>query len=157
MQHTKNAYLRFYDLVSRDVRCAIDDQFACAFDSTRPASLRKLPQSLHMLLNTIIHGYGGPRTIRFDKVEDGLTVRQCELRPLQMQCLPCLTQRCGAAFRETRLYFAVRNTGAGVVQGLSYLSAEPCVVDSRIGSQQKGWSTLVRGAGEEDAHSFRNC
>jgi hypothetical protein len=78
VQHTKNADFLSYDLVCRDVRCAVNDQLARAFDTTGPATLGKLPQLLHMPLNAIVHDNCSSWTIRFDVVEDGFPVRQCE-------------------------------------------------------------------------------
>jgi hypothetical protein len=71
-------YAAMYGVRSRDVWCAVNDQLARAFDTTGPATLGKLPQLLHMPLNAIVHDNCSSWTIRFDVVEDGFPVRQCE-------------------------------------------------------------------------------
>jgi hypothetical protein len=85
VQHTKNAYLLPYDPVCRDVGSAVNDQFTCTSNTTWPAALRKVPQLFDMPTDAIVYDDCSLWVVCFDLVEDRLSVRCRELRPLHTQ------------------------------------------------------------------------
>jgi hypothetical protein len=94
--------------------------------------------------NAIVHDTCGFWIVGFDVVEDGLSIRCCELRPFHTQCLTRLTQSGGATLRETRLYSRLSHIGPGIFQGLLHLATELCVMHSGIRCQEKWWRTFIR-------------
>lgn len=75
MKHAKNSHCRLGNGISRNVRCPIDDKFACPGNSAHTTTRRKIDQTAGCQDYPFIDQNGGGRTIGLKVCEDGVAIR----------------------------------------------------------------------------------
>ncbi len=75
MEYAKNSNCRLGSGVGGDVRCTIDDEFACTGDSTQAPTGRKVEQATGGGYYPLIDENSGRRIICLNIREDGVAIR----------------------------------------------------------------------------------
>jgi hypothetical protein len=131
--------------VSRDVRGALDDQFAGSLDATGATYLRKLSQSGDGVGDSVVDQDCASGAFGVDVVVDSVAVRfrVDKTIPASPGCIAPSGKGVGATLGEAGFNLFCGCAGPPIVEGLLHLGAKPLVVTGF------GRGDLFRGRNED--------
>jgi hypothetical protein len=98
-----------------------------------------LSQALNLLANAVVYSDCGGRIVSLNVIEDRETVFKGQDGLLDIHGSGPLFAGCGGtAFCEVGFHFDVWHGRTGILEGLVYLGAKPCVVSAAVWVNSKG-------------------